>query len=226
MQRRYLYMQKLQNQFENLKIRFYLSSIYAAGGYLRVIPEWFHLIRNGNGHIWVGALGVNQIKSCNLTHGGENFYTEGGWRGKGNNSNNLAHQILHIVLSLKIPCLKFELEASDGIVAHVTVQQHCVILVQRRHLEKFKFKYRNKYKYEYNSIVSFLSRGVTLKNSNSNTETNTNTTAKKILKKKNYKYNSIVSFSSRGVTLRNLNSNTETNTNTTVLCHSRPEATP
>ena len=51
--------------------------INAAGGYLRVIPEWFHLIRNGNGHIWGEALGVSEIKSCNLTHGGENFKTEG-----------------------------------------------------------------------------------------------------------------------------------------------------
>ena len=46
-----------------LKKKNYLSFIYAAGGYLRVILEWFDLIRNGNGHIWVGALGVSQIKS-------------------------------------------------------------------------------------------------------------------------------------------------------------------
>ena len=57
--------------------RFYLLAIYAAGGYLRVIPERFHLIRNGNGHIWVGALGVNKIKSSNLTHSGGNFNMEG-----------------------------------------------------------------------------------------------------------------------------------------------------
>ena len=85
-------LKKLQNQFENLKMNFYLSSIYAAGGYLRVIPEWFHLIRNGNGHIWVGALGVNQIKSCNLTHGGENFYTGGGW---GWGEKETIQEILH-----------------------------------------------------------------------------------------------------------------------------------
>ena len=56
--------------------RFHL--VDALGGYLREIPEWFHLIRNGNGHIWVGALGVSEIKSCNLTPCGEKFYV-GKW---------------------------------------------------------------------------------------------------------------------------------------------------
>ena len=56
---------------------FDILAIYAAGGYLRVIPERFHLIRNGNGHIWVGTLGVTKIKSSNLTHSGGNSNMEG-----------------------------------------------------------------------------------------------------------------------------------------------------
>ena len=136
------------------KIIFYrFHLVDAFGGYLREIPEWFHLIRNGNGHIWVGALGVSEIKSCNLTPSLWGKVLCGGMKHTIKTQRNSVGIPLWPIRSRCFGVvkkeasnlfrlkpfsefyLKLELEASNRVVAHVPVQQHSVVLVQRCHLQ-------------------------------------------------------------------------------------------